>query len=272
MAHWTLDDIAWEQFDPSKVDPEILKIIKAASLVEHNGYDYARYLQEVFHDDPEFRDAAWGWAEEEVQHGRALAKWAQMADPSFDFDAAFARFTAEIKLPEGIDASVRGSRVGELVSRCMVEIGTSSYYSALAAAVDEPVLADICERIHQDEIRHYGLFRRHMERWQEFENVGFWERLRIAISRARETEDDELAFAYYAANHADDGPYDRETYMRAYMRRAYAVYGASQVEKGVVLFFRAVGIRPYRRLSEWIGRGGHRFIRYRANRLEAQGA
>lgn len=269
MKHWTLDDIPWERFDPSRVDPEILKIIKAASLVEHNGYDYARYLEGVFHDDPEFCEAAWGWAEEEVQHGRALAEWAKLADPDFDFDGAFERFRSEIKLPEGVDTSVRGSRVGELVARCMVEIGTSSYYSALANAVDEPVLADICQKIHQDEVRHYSLFRRHMERWQEKENVGFWHRLRIAVGRARETEDDELAFAYYAANHADEGPYDRETYMRAYMRRAYEVYGPGQVEKGITMFFRAVGIKPYRRLSEWLARAGHRFIQFRAHRLAA---
>ena len=37
MKHWTIDDIAWEHFDPSKVDPEILKAVKAAALVEHNG-------------------------------------------------------------------------------------------------------------------------------------------------------------------------------------------------------------------------------------------
>ncbi|MYK58743.1 MAG: hypothetical protein F4027_09140, partial [Rhodospirillaceae bacterium] len=75
VKHWTLDDIAWENFDPGKVDPDLVKVIKAASLVEKNGRDYGRYLQEVFEDDPEFSEAAIGWAEEEVQHGDALGRW-----------------------------------------------------------------------------------------------------------------------------------------------------------------------------------------------------
>ena len=51
MGHWTLDDIAWNCFEPAKVDDAILRIVKAASLVERNGADYAQYLCQVFHDD-----------------------------------------------------------------------------------------------------------------------------------------------------------------------------------------------------------------------------
>ena len=58
MAHWTLDDIPWDRFDPTKVDPEILRIVKAASLVEQNGGDYAQYLCGVFHDDAVFQELA----------------------------------------------------------------------------------------------------------------------------------------------------------------------------------------------------------------------
>ena len=120
--HWTLDDIPWDRFDPSKVDPEHLKIIKAASLVEYNGEDYARYLCNVFPEDPDFQAAAEGWAVEEVQHGEALGRWAELADPSFDFQAAVARFRAGYSIPIDSQSSVRGSRSGELVARCIVEV------------------------------------------------------------------------------------------------------------------------------------------------------
>ena len=93
MGHWTLDDIPWEKFDRSKVDPEIVRIVKAASLVEQNGRDYTEYLCGVFHDDPEFQAVARRWGGEEVQHGEALGRWATLADPSFDHEAAAARFT-----------------------------------------------------------------------------------------------------------------------------------------------------------------------------------
>ena len=80
--HWTLDDLPWDQIDHSKADPEILKIIKAAALVEYNGRDYATYLCNVFSDDPGFQQVARDWAEEEVQHGAALGRWAEIIDPS----------------------------------------------------------------------------------------------------------------------------------------------------------------------------------------------
>ena len=37
MGNWTLETISWDRFDASKVDPEILRNIKAAALVERNG-------------------------------------------------------------------------------------------------------------------------------------------------------------------------------------------------------------------------------------------
>jgi hypothetical protein len=77
--HWTLSDIPWQDFDPAKVDSEILKVVKAAAMVEHNGGDYGIYLCNIFQDDPEFQIVARGWAQEEVQHGQALAKWAERA-------------------------------------------------------------------------------------------------------------------------------------------------------------------------------------------------
>lgn len=92
MGNWTLETIAWDRFDASKVDPEILRNIKAAALVERNGGDYGIYLGRVFADDPEFMAAVDNWVTEEVQHGMALGRWAQLADPSWDFDAAFERF------------------------------------------------------------------------------------------------------------------------------------------------------------------------------------
>ncbi len=36
MAGWTLDDIPWQAFDRARVDPAIIPVIKAASMVEAN--------------------------------------------------------------------------------------------------------------------------------------------------------------------------------------------------------------------------------------------
>ena len=56
--HWTLDDVPWDSFDPSKVEPDQLAIVKAAAMVEYNSADYVHYLANVFRDDSDFVDAA----------------------------------------------------------------------------------------------------------------------------------------------------------------------------------------------------------------------
>src|SRR3954454_11987906 len=247
MKHWSMDDVAWDRFDASKADPDIVPLVKAAAMVERNGLDYAVYLGRVFADDPDFKQASDYWAVEEVQHGDALGKWSTLADPGWDFEAAFERYRNGYKLPLEADASIRGSRSGELIARCMVETGTSSYYTALGDATDEPVLKAICRRIAADELRHYKTFYQYLNRYMEREELGKFSRLRIALGRINESEDDELAFAYYAAN-SPPAPYHRETYTRAYMRRAYAYYRPTHVDRGVAMIFKAVGLKPHTQL------------------------
>ena len=96
MGRWTLDDIPWRRFDAAKLDPGLVRIVKAASLVEANGAVYARHLCRVFEADPDFQTAARRWGAEEVQHGRALGRWAALADPEFDFAEALRRFPGRL--------------------------------------------------------------------------------------------------------------------------------------------------------------------------------
>ena len=271
MGSWTLDDIPWDRFDRSKLDPEIVRIVKAASLVENNGRAYARHLCLIFDDDPDFQETARRWGEEEIQHGRALGRWAALADPEFDFAAAFARFEAGYHVDFDCGRSRRGSRSGEMIARCMVEIGTSSYYSALREAVQEPVLKEICRHIAADEFRHYYLFYRNLAHCLDRERIGFWSRLRVAAERIAESEDDELAYAYYAANETAR-PYHRRRYRRAYARRAYALCRERHVVRGIAMIFKAVGLRPNGRLARTTGRLAWSLMRYRVARLEKAAA
>ncbi len=265
MGRWTLDDIPWHRFDRRKVDPELVRLVKAASLVEANGGDYAHYLCNVFAGDPEFQEAARRWGAEEIQHGVALGRWAALADPDFDHEAARARFTAGFRVPLDAARSARGSRAGELVARCIVETGTSSYYSALGEAADEPVLKAICARIAADEIRHYRLFHLHLGRYLAREGLGFWSRLRIALGRIAESEDDELCFAYHAANEGAL-PYDRRRAAKAYAQRAASVYRRHHIEHAVALAFRAVGLKRGGPLDALAAALAWRAVRWRAAR------
>jgi hypothetical protein len=269
MGSWTLDDIPWEHFDATRLDPEIVRIVKAASLVEYNGAAYAGHLCRVFADDPLFQDSARQWGEEEVQHGAALARWAALADPGFDFVVAFARFQTGYRIDLDKAVSRRGSRAGEMLARCIVETGTSSYYTALREAAAEPVLREICRHIAADELRHYRLFYKNLRACLAAEKLGRWARLKIALGRLAESEDDELAYAYYAANEADtanDRGYDRRRCCRAYARRAFALYRPHHVERGVAMILKAIGLTPNGRLGRVISRLAWRAMRYRAGR------
>lgn len=263
---WTLEDVQWDRFDPSKVDPALLSVVRAASMVEYRSADYVAYLCKIFADDEAFKDAAQIWGDEETQHGRALGKWAQLADPSFDFESSFADFRANYRLDLDVEKSIRGTRSAELLSRCMVEIGTSSFYSSISDASDEPVLRQICDLIARDEFGHYGLFRRHMERYMVQERLGFWTRVRIMIGRTLETTDDELAYAYHAANRLP-GPYHRQSATDAYAARALSLYRPVHIKKGVVMVFKALGLRREGWWQDAIAAVIFRLMQWRSRRV-----
>ena len=246
--HWTIEGLPWDRLDPAQVDSDLLSVIKAASLVEYNAEAYADYLCRIFQGDEDFRQIARRWAVEEVQHGKALGTWAEKMDPSWSLETAMAKFR-EGYTPEhflGDDAvSVRGSRCGEMVARCMVETGTSSYYSAIGEATAEPVLKEICKHIAADEFRHYKLFYDVLNRYLGKEGLSRFARLKIALGRIAESEDDELSYAYFSANASDNDSYDRKTYNKAYMQRAYSYYQPKHMDRVVGMVFKACGFKPH---------------------------
>ena len=270
MKNWKLHDIAWDRFDRSLVDPAVIPLIKAASMVERNAVDYAIYLGNVFTGDPEFSEAARAWSIEEVQHGESLGQWGMLADPEWDFPAAFARFRAGFQLPLDQDFSVRGSRTGELIARCIVETGTSSYYTALGQATREPVLQQICHNIAADEFRHYKMFYTHMRRYLVQEKISLPRRMMIGAGRITESEDDELSFAYHCGNEPPDAPYDHARCLAAYMAGAVSVYKYWHIERGIGMVFKAVGLKPRGMLSNVSSKLAWRLLNHRRRQLAAR--
>lgn len=269
MPQWTMDDIPWDRFDAKRVDSDILKVIKAAAMVERNAADYTAYLGNVFHDDPAFLATVEDWGVEEEQHGDVLGRWAELADPTFDYQAAFARFRAGYRIDVEATTSIRGSRTGELVARCIVETGTSSFYSALRDASDEPVLKAICHRIAGDEFRHFKTFYKAINDYQQREPLGIWRRLMIGVGRIKESDDDELAYAYFAANASADAVYKRADSSLDYGARAFACYRPPHIRRAANMVLKSSGINP----QGWFGAAfGHvmaHFVGRHARRLSS---
>ncbi len=256
---WTMDDVHWSLFDPQEVDQTLLCAIKAAALVEYNAPDYVTYLKRVFAGSQETMTALEQWGREESQHGRALGRWAEMADPTFKLEEAFVRFRkgyTPAHFEGGAEASVRGSRRGEMVARCVVESGTSSYYTAIRDATEEPVLKEIAGRVAADEYRHYKMFYDILNAQTE-PDIGFWTRLKIAIGRVRESDDDELAYAYYCANVPPEKeaitPYKRKKYSRMSAHASMTVYHRRHIQKLVQMVVKVVGANPHGWLANMAG-------------------
>jgi hypothetical protein len=268
---WTLDDVQWSRFDASKVDPNMLAAIKAASLVEYAAPDYVVYLKRVFADsDASTIESIERWGREEVQHGQALSRWAAMADPSFDFEETFARFKAGYR-PDHFNGddqiSIRGSRRGEMIARCVVESGTSSYYSAIRDATDEPLLREIAGRIAADEFRHYKLFFE-THNAQAEPDLPFWKKAMVAIGRINESDDDELSYAYYCAtvpaDRAASVPYIRADFAKASYGTSMRLYRRQHIQKLTQMVSKAIGVDPHGRITRLAGALLWRMLRMRA--------
>lgn len=268
---WTLEDVDWGSFDSSKVESCLLAAVKAAALVELNAPDYVRYLQRIFADgDARTLEAIGQWGCEESQHGRALGRWAEMADPSFRLDEAFARFR-EGYVPAHFaatdEASIRGSKRGEMIARCVVESGTSSYYSAIRDATEEPVLKEIAGRIAADEYRHYKLFFDTLNEQGE-PDLSFWRKLAVAVGRIDESDDDELSYAFYCANTPAEevakSPYVRSSCARASYIASMSIYRPHHIKKLTQMVAKAIGAKPQGALIDFVSAFLWRAMRARA--------
>ncbi|MGI4878252.1 MAG: hypothetical protein ACRYG4_12300 [Janthinobacterium lividum] len=247
MTGWTLDDIPWTRFDRDAIHPDLAAVIRTAALVEANAADYVAYLSGVFADDQDFLIEVARWGVEEEQHGAALGRWAELADPRFNFTRALADFRAGYQVPQGVAQSIRGSRTGELVARQVVETATSSFYSAVRDATDEPALKAIAGHIAADEFAHFRLFAVRFASYQAQTPLSFVRRIKVAATRFSEADDDELGWAWFAANVLPADPtatYRSGVYAKIYAARTLSLYRRPHVDNGVRMLLRAVALRP----------------------------
>ena len=84
----------------------------------------------------------------------------------------------------------------------------------------------------------------------DLERIGGVRRALIAIGRVRESEDDELAFAFHCANEPADRAYDRERCNTAYLNGAMRFYRPTHVRRGVGMTFKAMGFPATGRMPE----------------------
>ena len=194
---WSLDDIAWDAIDAELIrdDDALFLLVCSASFVESGSDTYTGNLVARFADDAEV--SAWlrgHWEPEELQHGRALRTYVRRVWPGFDWDAAYADFFADYARICTLE-ELEPTRGQEMAARCIVEMGTTTYYQALNAATAEPVLRDLAWRIRCDEVRHYKHFHAFFHKYREAEHLGRRHVLAALVRRALELRNEDAAIA-----------------------------------------------------------------------------
>jgi hypothetical protein len=186
--HWSLEDIPWHaiQHDAVARNKAFFYLVASASLMESATDLYTENLIDFFVDDKEV--TSWlqhYWLPEELQHGRALRRYVEIAWPEFDWEPAFRRFVEEFR--PFCDVALEAARSLEMASRCVVEMGTASYYTTLSRGSPEPVLSVLTRRIVEDEVRHYKHFYRFFRKYRGMESPSraavvpaLWRRLRMS--------------------------------------------------------------------------------------------
>jgi hypothetical protein len=198
--HWSLADIEWHRINHDLVrnDGAIYYVVTAASFVETAADLYTSNLVNHF---PDVNAQQWlqnHWQPEELQHGLALRTYVETVWPELDWETNYNNFLAEYSQLCTME-ELESSRALEMVARCVVETGTSSFYATLQQSSDEPVLKKLTGLIRRDEVSHYNHFRHFFKEYQEEEHIGRAGVTRSLYKRITEVENED---AYFGIKHA----------------------------------------------------------------------
>ncbi len=157
---WRVEKVAYDRIDRRLVasHEELFYLLASASFIETGSDMYTRNLAEHYADHPEV--AAWlreQWEREELQHGRALELYVKAVWPDFPWQRAYDGFFAEYAGLCTMEA-LESNRALEMVARCVVETGTTTYYQTLRDLSPEPVLSELLGHIRADEVSHFKHF------------------------------------------------------------------------------------------------------------------
>lgn len=185
---WTLDDIPWQNIQRDAVAhaEELFYLVTTASFIEITTDLYTQNLVTYFSDDEEVTTWLAGhWEHEELQHGQSLKRYVQTAWPEFDWEKAYQSFFEEYSECCKLDL-LEPTRSMEMAARCVVEMGTASYYTTLSRLSPDPVLSELTYHIREDEVRHYKYFYYYFLRYREREGASrarvlraLWHRLKM---------------------------------------------------------------------------------------------
>lgn len=144
-ARWKLTDLPWDAFEASKVDKNLISLVRNMTIGECTTFLATRAFMDLFASDLDFTQWLSVWLYEETKHPQALIKWLHLAGE---------------KIPEQelLDARaitpMTKSHVEMLTFNIVSEIVAASLYQDFSKRVEEPLLKEIMIVLGKDENRH----------------------------------------------------------------------------------------------------------------------
>jgi len=210
VRRWNLDDIRFDLIDVDSVrnNDFLFLTLASASFVEILAETYSGNLVLHFEGNEPITDWLRGsWQSDEVQHGLALKKYVNTVWPEFDWERGHKSFTEDYQRLCTVE-QLEPERALELIARCVVETGTSTFYRAVHDYVSEPILRELLNNIKTDEIAHYAFFRTHFESENATRRHGAWSSLKTTWHRLRDVRGED---AYIAFKHVYNERYPGQT-------------------------------------------------------------
>lgn len=144
-ARWNITDIPWDEIDHSKVNENLIALIKTIAFGELTTYSATKSFMDMFSDDPDFTQWLAVWLYEETKHPHALIKWLHMVGA--EVDSSFLMQGREI-------TPMTPSKAEMLAFNIISEIVAGHTYTQTSMLMDEPVLKQIAMYLAKDELRH----------------------------------------------------------------------------------------------------------------------
>ncbi|HVO95526.1 MAG TPA: ferritin-like domain-containing protein [Terriglobales bacterium] len=235
---WCVDEILHRHIEAELVhaDSQLFFLLAAASFVEITSHLYNDNLLAYFAGDNEMTD--WlreQWLPEELRHGNALKRYVNGVWPEFDWAKAYREFFADYSRCSSTK-QLGPTRALEMVSRCLVETGTSCLYTMISRLTTEPVLRLLMARMKDDEVYHYKHFYRCYLRYRQNGQPANIVVLRTLYRRIAEIdgEDGFLAFKYVFEQSRPRCPftiYDYRMFSRHFTRLAKTYFPYTMATK-----------------------------------------
>ena len=233
-------DIAYGDIDINKVknNTYLFKTLVIASFIEITSHVYEQNLNKHYENDNE--TTQWLeqiWEPEETQHGKSLKQYINIVWPWFEWEKHYNIFT-ENYLPLCKMEALEPTRAGEMISRMVVETGTSSLYKALAnyaADLNEPVLEDLASKISKDEVYHFEMFEKVFKKYKDEQKISRNDIMMILYARLREINNEDIKIAFESIQ--SEQSYDEYIHQTKLFAKQYYPY-----KMAAKMFIRPLGL------------------------------